>query len=216
MRGVDANLELCMPCDGSTPSTCVRSLLQSFALEFTVPSSCTWWNMLNPGRLITFSGPRAQAVVQGVQEQVAHLLGVDHALVFATVTTTKIVKHHRRKRPSKCGKWAVRLGDAVQSCAQFAATSQSLDMLMIEQLASKVSFRPPSFRFRDSPETKQLIQQRQECSDPQEAKDLAVQVVGLRCSHQQAWLAGILERARPGDFQAVSYMKRRQSMGHTL
>ena len=36
-----------------------------------------------------------------------------------------------------------------------------------------------------------------------------------RRSCKQEWLAEVLARARHGDFSAISYMKRRQSMGHT-
>ena len=187
LLGIDANLELCMPCDGSVSSACLRSFVHTFGL----------------------------AAAQGVHEHISHLLGVDHALVFATIATTKVVKRHRRKRPSRCGKWSVRLGDALQGCSQTAQSSTSLDMEMIEHLATKVSFRPQSFRYRDPPEIKDLIRRRRECSDHGHAKELALEIVGLRRAHKQAWLATVLERARSGDFQAITCMKRRQSMGHT-
>ena len=85
----------------------------------------------------------------------------------------------------------------------------------IESLAAKVSFRPQTFRYRDPPEIKALIKRRKECTDPARAPELAIEVVGMRRAHKQAWLAAILEKARSGDFHAISYMKRRQSMGHT-
>ena len=217
LLGIDANLELCMPCDGFVPSACLRSLLQTFALDFTVPASRTWWNHAQSRKIdyILFNGPRASAATQGVDEDVAHLVGVDHALGSATITTTKIFKRHRRKRPNKCGKWSLRLGDTLQSCSRLAASQSPICMNTIELLASKVSLRPQSFRYRDPPEIKELVKQRKECSDPHVAKELAIQVVGMRRAHKQAWLVNVLERARSGDFQAISYMKRRQSMGHT-
>ena len=36
-------------------------------------------------------------------------------IVHATIATTKVMRCHRRKRARRCGKWAVKLGDALQS-----------------------------------------------------------------------------------------------------
>ena len=86
-------------------------------------------------------------------------------------------------------------------------------MESIESLASRTSFRSRSFRYQDPLHIKTLIAQRRELAG-EEAHQKAAEIVHARQSCKQEWLAEVLTRGH-GDSSAVSYMKRRQSMGHT-
>ena len=50
---------------------------------------------------------------------------------------------------------------------------------------------------------------------PQDQRQaLAKQVASLRRQRKQEWLADVLSQARSGNYRAISYMRRRQSVGH--
>ena len=79
LLGIDANLELCMPCDGSFSSACLRTFVRSFGLEFTTPGSRTWWNHAQSRKIdfILYGGPKARTTSQGVCEQQGKSCGTD-------------------------------------------------------------------------------------------------------------------------------------------
>ena len=80
-------------------------------LQATYPHSRTWWNHACESRLdyIPHGGPNLEIVLQDVHEGLGHLMPCDHALVCATVQTTKVLKLPRKRHYTKCGKWQVNL-----------------------------------------------------------------------------------------------------------
>ena len=233
LLGWDASLDLSGPCDGSGASVTARCIMAQLGLESTRPVSRTWWNYHRSRELdFILHGAWAEFLSQDTKEYMGHLLGADHALVSATVRTLRVAKLPRRRRFTKCGKWCVNPATLVAECQKLhdelhgdlcpcvdvnslqPLHACALCMESIQALASRISFRPRSFRYQDSPAIKALIAQRRELTG-EEAHLKAAEIVQARRACKQAWLAEVLTKARHGDFSAISYMKRRQSMGHT-
>ena len=164
-------------------------------------------------------------MAQDTKEYMGHLIKADHALVSATVRTLRVAKMPRRRHFTKCGKWCVNPTTLVAECQALHEQMHGLNSMQppdacalcmesIESPASRTSFRSHSFRYQDPPHIKALIAQRRELLG-EEAHQKAAEIVHARRCCKQECLAEVLTRARHGDFAAISYMKRRQSMGHT-
>ena len=81
----------------------------------------------------------------------------------------------------------------------------------IEQLSSACSFRPKSFRHKDSPDILEKIKQRK-LLQGREGRDLGKEIAKLRKEANTSWLISVMDKASKGDFHAISYFKRRQSV----
>ena len=97
--GIDANLEFCNACDGSPRSLYARDLLNSLGLACTSPQTRTWWNYRASSRIdyILQYGPASIFARQGVNEDIAHVLGVDHALVHANIPLLHVLPREGRR-----------------------------------------------------------------------------------------------------------------------
>ena len=210
--GIDANLELCMPFDESFRSVHARA------------ASRTWWNHACESRIeyILHGGPRLEFISQHVHEWIGRLLPCDHALVCATVQTTKTIKLPRRRQFTRCGKWQVNLQTALEACEKLHEYVErriqegafGLCLHELIDLAQAISFRPRRFRFVDPPAIKAKIAERRTLQG-EPAHSLAAEIVALRRAAKKQCLADVLHRAKCGDFAAISSMKRGKSMSHT-
>ena len=213
-----------MPCDGSFRSIHAREFMNLFGLQATSPASRTWWNHACESRIdyILRGGPRLEFISQHVHEWIGHLLPCDHALVCATVQTTKVLKLPRRRQFNRCGKWQVNLQTALEACeklhedVEHRIQEEGFGLCLHEliDLAQANSFRPKSFRFVDPPAIKAKIAERRTLHG-EPARSLAAEIVALRRAAKQQGLADVLHTAKCGDFAAISVMKRRKSMSHT-
>ncbi|CAE7233959.1 pol [Symbiodinium sp. CCMP2592] len=102
--------------------------------------------------------------------------------------------------------------DMVQAWAtQFASLPQAHTAEDLSSVFAKVRFRQASLRYRDSEEIKELIRQRKVAQDPVLRAALALEIAQQRCLDQESHRKSILERARSGDFAAISYLRRSAS-----
>ena len=149
-----------------------------------------------------------------MNETIAHVFGVDHALVHATASLLHLLPRARRAASTKCGKWSVDVARAVEACEKRANEGpRHVWVLEFEALCRSVTFRPASFRYVDPPDVKARARERKRAPEDQR-QALAKQVASLRRQHKQEWLADVLLQARSGNYRATSYMRRRQSVGH--
>ena len=89
--------------------------------------------------------------------------------------------------------------------------NQDFKIADLELLAKQVSYRPKSHRYKDSPYILDLIKQRRTLVG-QEARNLGKDILRLRAAAKAAWLTELLDRGSQGNFGAIAYFKRRQSV----
>ena len=182
----------------------------------TVTASRTWWNYHASSRTdyILQYGPACEFKRQGVNETITHVFGVDHALVHATASLLNPLPRARRAISTRCGKWSVDLARAVEACERRANEGpQHVTLHEFETLCRSVTFRPASFRYDDPPDVKALARERKRAPEDQR-QELDKQVAALGRQRKQEWLSDVLLQARSGNYRAISYMRRRQSVGH--
>ena len=217
--GIDANLELCMPCDGSFRSIHASEFMNLFGLQATSPTSRTWWNhaCVSQTDYILHGGIRLEFRTQHVREWIGHLLPCDHALVCATVQATKVLKLPRRGQCTKCGEWQVNLQTALEACKKLQEDIGNriqegcfgLCLHELVDLAHANAFRPKSFRFADPPSIKVKIAERRTLQGDQ-ALSIAAEIVALRRAAKQQWLADVLHRAKCANFAAFGFYEKKE------
>ena len=217
----DWNYNLHAPCDGSEFSVLARSLLQEHGYARSQPAMHTWENH-NSSNAIDFvcvRCPDLSPTRDSVRWDCPAVMSSDHALVDYSFVTKLVKAPVRRRIPSLCGKWITDTQKLLQTIA--SQTAESLDLSRgdltvptLSNIAAQVSKRPSSLRYQDPPEVKELIRRRR-LAPKDEGTALGRQVVELRRAKRQEWLADMLDRARGGDFSAVTYFRRRQSTSHT-
>ena len=175
--GIDANLELCNACGGFLRSLYARDLLNSLGLACTSPETRTWWNYRASSRIdyILKHGPASTFARQGVNEDIAHVLGVDHALVHASIPLLHALPREGRRNHTLCGNWALNLPQAFEACKAFASEHSTLTLTQLQELCRLSSHRPRSFRYVDPPEDKDLARQRKH-AEGDRARELAKEV----------------------------------------
>ena len=128
-----------------------------------------------------------------------------------------MLKQQRRQRRAinKCGRWRVdvaKLQNEAQALAeQLDLQSGDLDVQQLETLSDSVSARPKSLRYKDPPYILQKIKLRRSLRG-NAARDLAKEIVAMRKEAKSAWLTKLLDRSSRGDFYAIAYFNRRQSV----
>ena len=87
-------------------------------------------------------------------------------------------------------------------------------MSAVSELAAQSCFRPKSYRFVDPPEVKELVKQREKA--PKEDKpSLSVQICAVRKLARQAWQVDLLDKGSRGNYAALHYFRKRQSIQHS-
>ena len=197
------------------------SILQQHGLVHTRPPVHTWTNSRGSFSKIDFAligSPSLDIASQTVFEESNDVLGCDHRAVHASfeMLGAQRKQARRRRRPqNKCGRWRVDVVKLQSQASELAAKldDEEGDLLVegLEALAGACSFRPPSLRYRDSEEIKAMIKTRRGLKGA-ESRALAKEILAARRNEKAAWLTKVLDRSANGDFHAISYFNRRQSV----
>ena len=215
----DWNHDLLSACDGSEFSVVARSFLQEQGFQVSRPSTFTWRNHAGTSAIdyICVRSPGTQVLHDAVRWDCSEILESDHALVDLAFTMSLLASSRRSRPMNRCGKWTVHANDATQAAEALAEEldlqAQDLSIDKLSKLASQTTRRPRSLRYRDPPEVLELIRQRR-LSSKSEGADLGRSIVELRRAKRQEWMSDLLQKARTGDYAAITYFRRRQSTGH--
>ncbi|CAE7493906.1 unnamed protein product [Symbiodinium sp. CCMP2592] len=127
----------------------------------------------------------------------------------------KTTKRQRQRR-SQCGKWLADYTKAVPLLNEIAEradlSSQDLCEADFLDVSRRSCFRPRRFRFVDTSEIKELIRTRKSSTNPAEKRELGREIVQKRAEAKKSWRTDLLDRAAAGDFQVISYFRRKQSI----
>ena len=102
---------------------------------------------------------------------------------------------------------------AVECMDQFCFDHQGscADLSQLTTLCQSVSMRPKSLRYQDPAEIKRMLEEKK-LKSPEDAREFTKRILARRKELKHEWLTTILDRARHGDYHAISYLKRRKSM----
>ena len=222
----DTNYELGLPQEMLNPdSTDERGLIagtimQSNGLVATKPQTYKWSNQRGSTSKIDFIlvGSTGNTLSsQGVFEDSDFQLGCDHRAVCASFDVWDSPQRSRNKRSrktNKCGKWRVNSAKLLEQAAEKAEFldlhCQDLDVGLHESLSSSCSLRPKSLRtgpdfIRDKIKERRLL-------GGSAARALGKEISAMRKQATATWLTSVLDKAAKGDFFAISYFKRRNSV----
>ena len=203
-------------------SALLQLLLRDLGLSHTKPTEATWSNSRGSSSKIDYvlyRTPSQETLDQGVATGSDELLGSDHQLITLCVAVNKGPRKRVRQRRTNCGKWVVDYTKAVPLCNKLACDADvsgaDVDEEAFLRICRKSCFRPRSFRFRDTPEIKQLIEDRRRSQDPRQKRQLGRDIVASRAEAKKAWRMELLDRAAAGDYQVISYFRRKQSLNQS-
>ena len=221
---MDANYELGADCpqDPDARGPLLHLFMRDHGLSCTIPNTFTWSNTRGARSSIDFVAyriPRMITLENKVYEVSDAALGSDHRAVSVTVQGLPHQRPLRRARPDhRCGRWSVDPTKALQEANALAEhldlSEQDLSESMLVSLCQKSSKRKTSHRYSDSPQIKNLIRQRKQAQG-REKRDLAIEIARQRSSDKKAWLHSLLQKGAEGDYSAISYFRRRQTVAFT-
>ena len=142
------------------------------------------------------------------REDMKNALPSDHAPVFCHMERPPGLGSRGRRPDTKCGRWLPDLGRVQELARGEKPFSQEL----LAEVCS-TSRRVPSLRYKDSAELKAQIEARRQQRDPATRAVMLQQIRSQRAEDRTAHQLSILERARGGDRQAISYL--RKSAAHS-
>ena len=193
--GCDLNQTLHAEVDHFAPVVQLRLLLARFLLQTSEYVGDTW-HARGLGAAIDYVLFRHQGTVGTTvsRSDVRLALPSDHDMVqvrFAVCTKAAT----RQRKSTGCGRWAF-------SGEDWAKVLEGMPRDHSEEDFARF------LRYRDSPEIKELIRRRKIAGDADLRAALVLEITQLRATEQEAFRKGVLERARSGDFAAISHLRR--------
>ena len=223
----DSNYELGYPHQMLDPNSAderglvAGAIMQNHGLSATQPPAYTWSNKRGASSKIDFVllGSTGNTFTsQGVFMDSDFQLGSDHRAVYASfelLGKPPSCRRYRSRKANKCGRWRVNSAKLLEQAASKAEsldlTNGDLDMSLLEEFATSCSFRPKSLRYADPVFIKDKIRERRLLGGAA-ARALGKEISALRKKAKAEWLTSVLERASKGDFFAISYFKKRNSV----
>ena len=224
---LDANYELgevefhIDPNNSDERSFLATGLMQQHSLIATRPDVYTWSNQRGAESKIDFvlvSSPSQELLSQQVHANTDFLLGCDHRAVSACFKSFGLPpspSKRPKRQKNRCGQWRIDAPKLLQAAAALAEhhelRGQDFTIPDLQQLSDSVSFRPKSYRYVDPPHIRDLIAQRRRLVGP-EARLLGKDILRARSAAKAAWLVDLLDKGAQGDFRAIAYFRRRQSV----
>ena len=220
---MDANYELSelVPQESDARGPILHTFLRQHGLDLTTPHEHTWSNSRGASSRIDFVAyrtPRLTCLGQAVHVDTDKTLECDHRAVSVTVRGMPSQRTRRGRPRHKCGQWRVDPTKALDSCNKLATgielNDEPLTPNMLETAASSSCQRAVSCRYQDSTEIKGLIRERKRVFG-RERRDLSKQIAQQRAAARKEWLQHLLNLGAGGDYRAISYFRRRESVAHT-
>ncbi|CAE7710399.1 RTase [Symbiodinium sp. CCMP2592] len=206
--GADLNQPLYVDVDSFPPVAQLRLLAARFMLRFSDDVGATWHarGLEAPIDFILFRHPGMLGTTTK-RDDLRLALPSDHDMIQVHFSFCRKAQG-RVRSSSNCGRWCF---SPEKWAAQFEALPEDHSVEDLGRAFAEVRYRQLSLRYRDSEDLKELIRQRKVASDPVLRASLALEITQQRCLDQETHRKSILERARSGDFAAISYLRRSAS-----
>ena len=202
--GGDFNQDLHAGVDSFVGMGMLRSLILKYSLELHKSVGATWGARGVDSEIdaILLRAPRVQLRAYK-RDDMKQALPSDHAPVFRHARTPGALTYRGRRPTTRCGRW---LPD-VRAIEEYAGTAEEFCPRRLSHVCSDAS-RVPSLRYRDSPDLKSKIAARRLETDPVMKASMLAEIRHQRGQDRAEHKLQILQRARSGDRQAISYLRR--------
>ena len=203
--GCDLNQTLHAEVDHFAPVVQLRLLLARFLLQTSDYAGDTW-HARGLGAAIDYVLFRHQGTVGTTvsRPDVRLALPSDHDMVQVRLAV-RVKAATRQRKSTGCGRWALSGEDWAKVLEGMPLDHNEEDLA---RAFRQGSFRHKFLKYRDSPEIKELIRRRKIAGDADLRAALVLEITQLRATEQEAFRKGLLERARRGDFAAISLLRR--------
>ena len=213
--GHDLNQDLHSTHDEFVGMLHYREMLFQTGLQTSPPLGSTWVarGSESPIDFILYQ-IRGAEVSFSKREDLRLALPSDHNAICMNILFRGRRTHPRRRPPrTLCGKWHVATDQLLQELQHVDTWSDST--LAQAFRAPGVSSRPPSLRYADTPDIKELIRRRKCSQDSWQRAALMQEIhqqrVEAKALHQQH----LLQEARAGNCRAIAHMRASAAGGHT-
>ncbi|CAE7826253.1 Ttn, partial [Symbiodinium necroappetens] len=204
--GGDFNQPLHNTQDTFSPMAQLRLLLARFRLRVSEDVGPTWHarGLEAPLEFILF---RHEGMLGSATkcEDLRVALPSDHDLVSVRFQAALQAHNRNRRRRDRCGRWCLQTERWEDALAQMPDDPTEADL---SSAFSSCSFRPKFPRYRDSELIRDLIRRRKVSVNSDERAALAQEIAYRRADDKASFKQAILDRARTGDFAAISHLRR--------
>ena len=182
----------------------LRGLILKFSLELHRSVGATWGARGVESEIdaILFRFPRIELRAYK-RDDMKQALPSDHSPVFCHARTPQALTCRGRRPSTRCGRWM----PGVDAIERYAASTEDFCPRGLSVVCSD-DRRVPSLRYRDSPELKARIAARRAETDPHTRAALLAEIRHQRGQDRAEHQLQILQRARDGDRQAISYLRK--------
>ena len=206
MIGGDFNQPLNTAQDTFSPMAQLRLLIARFRLRITEDVGPTWHarGLEAPLDFLLF---RNEGMLGSAtkREDLRLALPSDHDLVLTCFQAAPRARNRNRMRRDRCGRWCLQTEQWDSALAQLPEDPSEADL---SAAFLTCSFRPKFPRYRDSEQVRDLIRRRKISVNTDERTALAQEVACRRAEDKTSFKQDILDRARSGDFAAISHLRR--------
>ena len=207
--GGDFNQDLHAPSDSFAGMGLLRTVIHRHGFSTHEPVGHTWGARGSSSEIDALLIRVSRGVFRAhKRDDMRQALPSDHSPVFCRVVTPQPLLFRGRRVHTRCGRWLPKVADI----EEYARSGEAFCHHMMQRLCENSS-RVPSLRYRDSAELKRLIAERKGHPDPATRAHLLKQIRQQRSQDRTDHQPDILQRAREGDRQAISYL--RNSAAHS-
>ena len=205
--GMDLNQDPHAVTDSFVGMGLFRALTAKHALDLHKPVGPTWGARGYESEIdaVFVRVPRIRMQAHK-RADMKEALPSDHSPVFCLLVSPAPLLVRGKRPRTRCGRW---LPDTSR-IEEYAASGSPFCMDEFVTLCTK-SRRMPSLRYKDSESIKALIALRRETRDPSQRACMLKQIREQRSEAKAAHQLDILDRAKAGDRQAISYLRRSAS-----
>ncbi|CAE7218312.1 Ctsb [Symbiodinium microadriaticum] len=206
MVGGDFNQPLHTTQDTFSPMAQLRLLIARFRLRISEDVGPTWHarGLEAPLDFLLF---RHEGMIGSAikREDLRMALPSDHDLVLMHFQAAPRARNRNRIRRDRCGRWCLQTEQWGSALAQLPDDPSESDL---SAAFWTCSFRPKFPRYRDSELIRDLIRRRKISTSIDERTALAQEIACRRAEDKASFKQDILDRARTGDFAAISHLRR--------
>ena len=204
--GGDFNQPLHTTQDTFSPMAQLRLLIARFRLRISEDVGPTWHarGLEAPLDFLLF---RHEGMIGSAtkREDLRMALPSDHDLVLTHFQAAPRACSRNRIRRDRCGRWCLQTEQWDSALAQLPDDPSEADL---SAAFWACSFRPKFPRYRDSELIRDLIRRRKISVSIDERTALAQEIACRRAEDKASLEQAILDRARTGDFAAISHLRR--------
>ena len=148
-------------------------------------------------------------------------IGSDHERITLELALGDKIPRRARRRPNKgrCGRWSVGL-NLNEHVSQLQTVFSEMSLVgkweALKETQVACCYRTPTYKFKDSPQLKQMCKDRTQCQDPDTKLLLTRGILAKRRAEKIEWLRDLEERSSRGEAGAIRYLRGRSKVYNNM